>query len=289
MSDILVQVATKMNGRAGPQFEKVQITPELAREWLRTTNKRNRKIKWDRVHQHVGAIRRGEWRLNGDAIRFDKGGVLIDGQNRLQAVVEADTPITSFVVWGLEPDAQNTIDVGSRRSLADALTIAGESNTTILASTIRLAFIYDRFLETDIDMDRRTQAPTIQQCLGFFEAHRGRLIAAVLEGGTIRKKLSFPAAAAATAWFVCHELDWEECEDFFHKLKLGASLEEKNPIFVLRRWLENNAAKTHDKPTSVFVLAIILKAWNAYRDGRKVELLSYKPGGKAPERFPVAR
>jgi hypothetical protein len=36
----------------------------------------------------------------------------------------------------------------------------------------------------------------------------------------------------------------------------------------------------------MFLTAIMIKAWNAYRRGDSIGLLSFKSGGAKPERFP---
>lgn len=279
------------NGRhPDPEFEVMLVTPAQAKEWVDNHNTHNRPVKWKSVKQYAGAMRRGEWKLNGDAIRFDYNGVLIDGQNRLHAIVDADTPITSLVVTGLEPEAQNTMDMGARRSLADALALMKESQTSRLAGVIRWGYIYDRHLNTDAPMDSRFEAPTLQQLLAYFEANRSKIVVAVREGEKVYDKFrAISPTAAATAWFLFHELGWEDCQDFFYKLSLGASLEEDNPIFALRRWLLNNQELKHRRARPELVLAVIIKAWNFYRDGKRVELLRFVGGGSAPEKFPVAR
>lgn len=47
-----------------------RITPKLASEML-LTNRRNRRLRAHRVGQMAEAMRRGEWELNGESIKFD--------------------------------------------------------------------------------------------------------------------------------------------------------------------------------------------------------------------------
>lgn len=272
-----------------PHFEVQLITPETAKEWVDNHNTHNRPVKWKAVKQYVGAMRRGEWKLNGDAIRFDYNGVLIDGQNRLYAIIESGIPTKSLVGTGLEPEAQDTMDLGARRSLSDMLTLRGETNVSRLASVIKWTYLWDRFIMTDVPPDDRIDPPTLQQQLEFFNAHKSRIIVAVKEGDKLHHKLkAAPAAISGTCWYIFHELNWEDCQDFFYKLGLGASLEEDNPIFVLRRWLANHSDK-RDRPRVQIYLAVWVKAWNLYREGGKTDYFAWRGGGSKPERFPVAR
>ena len=68
------------------------ITPAQAKKLLeRNTN--NRPVSKPHVKFLCGVIRRGEWKLNGDAIRFNSER-LVDGQHRLAACIETDRKST---------------------------------------------------------------------------------------------------------------------------------------------------------------------------------------------------
>ncbi len=119
------------------QITTQTITPAMASEWL-GMNSNNRPMKEPMVAIIAAAIKRGDWQLNGDAIRFSSGGVLLDGQHRLQACIIADMPITSIVVRGLDSSTFHTIDTGKSRVAGDILSLAGASNANIAASIARM-------------------------------------------------------------------------------------------------------------------------------------------------------
>ncbi|MEV1295166.1 hypothetical protein [Pseudonocardia sp. NPDC049635] len=121
-----------------PRVETRDVDPELAKEWL-GQNIRNRPVKWRKVDQYARDIAAGRWQLTGDAIRFDTTGKLIDGQNRLHAVIQADTPIRTFVMWNLDPDAQDAMDSGAARTAGDVLTMTGVPNGQAVAAAARIA------------------------------------------------------------------------------------------------------------------------------------------------------
>lgn len=112
------------------------ITPEIAKTML-GENVNNRCISRDNVNLFAREIRNGEWRFNGEAIKFGKDGRLLDGQHRLLAVIAADKPLTTLVIRGLEDETQQTMDSGKTRTLGDVLTLRGEKNSTQLASLAR--------------------------------------------------------------------------------------------------------------------------------------------------------
>lgn len=81
------------------------ITPDIAKTML-GENVNNRRISHDNVNMFAREMRNGEWRFNGEAIKFSKDGRLLDGQHRLLAVIAADKPLTTLVIRGLEDETQ---------------------------------------------------------------------------------------------------------------------------------------------------------------------------------------
>jgi len=79
----------------------------------------------------------GHWLFTGDAIRFTTKPELIDGQHRLQAIIEADVTMSCVVVFGLEPKAKHALDMGRKRSAADVLALKGYPQSTRLSGAAR--------------------------------------------------------------------------------------------------------------------------------------------------------
>ena len=119
------------------KIELTTITPEFAAKILEN-NPSNRNIKRD----HVAAIARdmaaGRWQINGDAIRMNGDGSLIDGQHRLSACVMAGVPFQTVVITGLSHDVRATIDGGAKRTHGDRLAMLGVHNANVVSATARL-------------------------------------------------------------------------------------------------------------------------------------------------------
>jgi hypothetical protein len=64
-------------------------------------------------------IKRGEWIPTHQGVAFAKSGKLIDGQHRLEAIVEANIPVEMLVVTGVRDDAYKVLDNGIKRTMAD--------------------------------------------------------------------------------------------------------------------------------------------------------------------------
>lgn len=120
-----------------PIISVEEITPDDAASIL-AKNDNNRSIRKDAAAAIARDIAAGNWKFNGDAIRIDTAGNLIDGQHRLKACIIAETPIKTVVVRNLDNSARVTIDAGRARTNSDRLRMSGVKNASHLSSTIRV-------------------------------------------------------------------------------------------------------------------------------------------------------
>ena len=65
------------------------ITPDLARQYLKRNSSCNKALDEGKVNTLVKKIHSGKWDPNGDAIYFDHGDVLANGQHRMHAIVRS--------------------------------------------------------------------------------------------------------------------------------------------------------------------------------------------------------
>jgi hypothetical protein len=103
----------------------MEITPELAQKWLERNDENQRSIRKDDVRKYAEHMKNGEWEQNGETIKFDTEGNLLDGQHRLLACIKAGVPFTTIVVTGISNAAKMTIDVGTPRTPRDVLRFGG--------------------------------------------------------------------------------------------------------------------------------------------------------------------
>ena len=104
-----------------------RITPKMAREYLERNMPSNRRINREIVRRYARIMKCGGWELTHQGIAFDSNGTLIDGQHRLKAIIEADTPVDMLVTVGVEhtPGDALSIDVGAKRTLLNIMQISG--------------------------------------------------------------------------------------------------------------------------------------------------------------------
>lgn len=94
------------------------VTPAMAKVYLeRNTDNRNKRGWW--VSGLANMIKRGEWIPTHQGVAFSESGKLIDGQHRLEAIIEANIPVEMLVTTGVRDDAYKVLDNGIKRTMAD--------------------------------------------------------------------------------------------------------------------------------------------------------------------------
>lgn len=100
------------------------------------------------MNRYKAEMLAGRWKENGQPIVFEGNNYLVDGQHRLRAIIEADIPVKSLVVYGVDTDAAMTIDTGLSRTLGDVFMMRGVRNARLLSRTSKLLLIWnERFAE----------------------------------------------------------------------------------------------------------------------------------------------
>lgn len=141
-----------------------QVTPLLAREWLRA-NVKNRPLRPGVVDGFHIAYGRGEWKETHQGIAFSKTGRLLDGQHRLTFISQLPegTRVPINVTTDLDDKAFDAIDQGYRRTASDVLGVSAD-----LASIGRL---FARIASSTSSSGLSVQyvAPFVDWCTNEFE------------------------------------------------------------------------------------------------------------------------
>lgn len=267
---------------AQPSSEFVEVTPALAAEWL-LLNVHNRSLSKIYVHALAADMERGEWDLNGEGVKFDLHNRLLDGQHRLEAIIECGLTVRMLVVRGLAANTQETMDRGKLRNVAGALELNNVANANAVAAALNWLNKMETGRPTSMD---RTATVTPRRALVLLEQNPHlRDIGPILE--PIRKLRLQPGIAWALGYRFS-EIDGVAAKEFFATLGSGENLAADSPIYRLREFLiaelAKGAGKHRTKPW--MVCALVIKAWNFWRDGTPVKQLKVRLHGKKPEAFP---
>lgn len=257
-------------------IRKVVVTPELAQEWLKF-NTGNRKLKSRTLNAIREALKVGKWKYNNQTIVFGNGR-LLDGQNRLTAIVQAGVPAKCLVVFNADNYSQKTMDSGASRKTSDTLLIGGELNATAIAAGLRVVWVYKMGTS---DFTQSIPNHMIDEVL---EQYPGvRFSAAFCRN---RCKGLMPESVAAACHYLFGEKDMDAAQDFFNKLFTGVGLDESSPILRLRERLIEAKGRQGMKLSSRYMMAITIKTWNAYRKGKTIASLRFVEKGPCVEEMP---
>ena len=262
------------------------ITPEIARGYLEQ-NCGNRKVSKYMVNMYSEAMKRGEWMLNGESIKFDVDGNLIDGQHRLYALIEANISLELLVVRGLQKSAFKTLDVGKKRTAGDCLSIEGIANYNQVASIVRL-YMKMRSKEGDLPLFSRT-GNTNNFAISSFDITNAQVLSEYHEHSAEYDEITRVAyklyndmrllqtsLIGAYMSFLILSLGKDKAKvfDFFSQCIIGENIKSESIIF-LHKLLVKRSNKT------VIVTAsdldkYIKKAWNLFAQGKDVKVIRIK-------------
>ena len=251
----------------GVTTKLIEVTPDTAAAWLKQ-NVRNRRVNPKAVQDYARQMASGLWKLNGESIKIASDGTLLDGQHRLEAIVEAGVTLTLMVVEGLPPEYQDTMDLGRKRSAADAFAMDGVANATMVAAIGRRAWMWDQGNIRFVAATSPSPSEVKQTVEKYPHIHRSAEIAA-------RTAMSYKpvrGAVAGTAHHLFTQLDQSLTAEFFAQLGSGADLEKGHPVLALRNRLMNDKMNNKRVPFHLG-LALYIRAWNGRREARELDRL----------------
>lgn len=215
----------------------------------------------------------GVWKMNGDTIRFNGNGDLIDGQHRLNACVQAAQPFDTYVVRGLEHDSFDTIDQGKKRTIGDVLARQGHKHYTALASSLRWLWMYQKgFGKAGNHGEQRPD-----EAMAILERNPG-LHDAVDFASQLRrhKKLIHPGLLGFLVYETSRK-DKDKAEAFWTQVINAEGLKKGSPAYMLHSRLVDNlgsVAKLHAET----IAALSIKAWNLHQSGKSCGVLKIGDG-----------
>lgn len=261
----------------------VTITPEKAAELL-GANTGNRPLRPSAINRYANDMRNGHWVVNGEAIKVAEGGLLLDGQNRLSAIVLSGVPIDTLLVTGLNGGAMDTVDIGVPRSLGDALYWKGIKNPRGVATTLTWVARYDDMNERNLRQLPAASASRADLLL-HLEANPGIIpTVEVIEG--LRRKVPVSLGIASFVhYLMVRTASRARADAFWAELAEGGG-DAGSPTDLLRSWyLEHQTPMTRKGP--IVVSAYTIKAARFWLQGLTPQRLAWKrPDQRKGEEYP---
>lgn len=261
--------AQKLRTIVCPAAAVVAVTPALAEEWL-ASNTVNRRIRIGAVNQYAGDMAAGRWTISDSAICFSPSGELLNGQHRLNAVIQSGATVSMLVMRNVPVESMSNMDAGRKRTAADALDFDGESNPALLAAAAKLALLYS---DGRIYRDRKVQATSTGE-LREFLVENPDLRYSVFSVNTVARSVDLtPTAKVVAHWIFVRSASEDAADEFFELLSTRVGLPDGSPILALDSRIRE-LRKTRTRINHRTELYLLIKAWNYWRAGRSVKSLA---------------
>jgi ribosomal protein S4 len=255
---------------------KLTVSPTSAEEIINKSDSifSNRKSREASYKLYAQDMAKGEWKTNGETIKFSDDGALLDGRNRLCAVTLGKKNIDFIAIGNIDRSVVDTIDIGMKRTLEHVLKMQGYSYETGSAAIVK----------TKLELDSR------QMSQGASEAALNiSRLNAVHEYENNIDKYNKASEYGKDIWTISHKalnrpevgalymhltetLKWD-CEvvkEFFNKLATPA---EKTIFFTTYDKLNNKKVCRGKERFKEYIIC-----WNSYITGKKTQRISYKDG-----------
>lgn len=266
--------------------ENVEITPELAEQFLAVNAPFNRSVNWTNINEMAAEMVAGEWSVKTpEGMAFSSAGELIDGQGRCNAVIKARRSIFVDVHHNYDPEVYKKLNRGRKRTTGHTVGSAGYANPNNLAAVVTMVERYRATVHDGLDyrswrtlkvsgehiVEALRQQPDYVGCwpaslpLSKQAAMNRTAAAACLF--LLREKANGDADALATInEFVSGVLD-----------PMSAGLHRDDPRTALYRNIVNAKLRDHNKPASEQV-GLFLRAWQMWCEGERTQAFSWQNG-----------
>lgn len=257
------------------EIKSATITPEYAYELLRM-NTNNRNIREDHVKRLAKSMKNGEWELSNDAIVISEGNVLLNGQHRLYAVIESNTPCPFIMFTGAKDSSFDIMDTQATRKLRDVIYRKGGSNSaqveTIINKLLKLRYDKEKKWNTTERFDTAASVVTRRASVECYEKEQDVILFWLNKATRLCKSnvaLLPPATIAALAIFLNTDLGYSEDKVLEYLIELlvdgktshGTILAARKKL--LRHRMKIELMPRHDD------LRYVIRAWNDWILGRE--------------------
>jgi hypothetical protein len=261
----------------GPRIEFVTIDPPLARQLMRL-NVDNVPAHKPTVEYYRTVMADERFRMTHQGMAIDTRKVLQDGQKRLQACIDSDTPISVAFAVGMPPENFKVIDEGRNRSIADLLGKDDVADRNTVGTTVRLIAAYREPFPRAF-LRRRTSNEVLYDA---FKGDPQRLGDAVAWARKRATKGKVVASALCAATYLLREANGKDnvyVRAFLNGLVTGAKgdsrimLDIDDPRLILRENMDERR-RVGNRLRAVDQLGYILLAWNLIvspQPGRRIK------------------
>lgn len=263
---------------ATPFAQIIDITPQMAADILKS-NESNRPFSKSLAKKYAKQMSKGEWYVTGQGISLASDGQVLDGQHRLQAVIEYNSPVKMMIAHNCDKESFTVLDTGRGRNATDVLKIAGcDTHTKIISAGLRLAI------------------PLLSNSTKWFATSQGITNKNIRDLWSYNKELCSWCAATANAnnnrifsksvfftfLYFADSRGWshEILEKFTDDFVQCAGLEKGSPILAYRNYIAAYRQHVNMNQQRLAALSSLISCFNLTVENKYVALDNFK----APEK-----
>lgn len=260
--------------------ETMLVTPQWAKQQIEEMERRVEAGKFRQRPMRERAIKRyardminDNWLVTHQGIAFDTAGNLLDGQNRLRAVIMANKPAYMRVTYGIPEETEfdeikpmDTIDLGVNRNLWQALQVSHGYG----GEAVELSSIARHVMGLVLMNPNRPKDPspgiTVAQGIYILEDLGIRAAADVLQK-KVQKPWRIASFSAPWCWYwTAHR---SKAERFATEYAYLEELQRDDPAMKLNRYITTR--KNRPRQTPQELMAVTAQSLHAFHKGEKIQ------------------
>lgn len=276
----------KVNGHEDRSYcKKILITPDKAMELLKKNEAKNRRPKPGKIARYATDMKEGRWKCSTwEPIKIAEDGSLIDGQNRLYAVVKSGASILFHAAFNVPKDVFDVLDTGTPRNASDVFTIAGIKYGSAIPPIIQQFHVLKQNKNSANNVnhtDKLTNAELLDKYYQNENYWQEVAKKSFRWYDEFQKVVTVSVLGGFYAYLSTKSI--QDAEKFMDQLATGNGI-QNNVISKLRKKMFEDRLAVRKMPIAM-KFGLILKSWNTFRSKGDVKQLKFDSEREA---FPVA-
>lgn len=250
------------------------VTPEQAEEWLTTNVENQRNVTPHRIAKYAEIMARLGWLTTGESLifAFVRGKrVLLEGQHRLRACVQSQTPFVTLITEGVEQETFAAMGSPKPRNSYDVFTISKIPHARLSSGISALAIKYD---SRELGY-KGYVAP--EEAARYVRVHPE-----IVESATVASTFGteFPRRIIGLLHYVGTKINRPVTETFLEQVRTGIALSADSPARLLReRLIMKTPGKNYKE---AYQLGVCFKCLNAALLGKPILNLRFADNESIP-------
>ena len=260
----------------------VLITPEMAIEMINRGKTIQRSMKPNSIKAFVGFMQNNDWKYpNGQCLIFNSDGILCDGQNRLQAVIDSGISRRFDICYGIPQENVDTIDSGVSRTPKDLIVMKYKEIGLPIKYAAGSASALKYIVSWENGNIYGCGAGVVSMHVKSAESRHRNIFKSVKFIGT-RNPWANKSVCIALHYLLSRDLSKKQkVDEFFNQFIDRTHLGKKDPAMILLNRLEPQTKNSKIAKRPQDHIAWILRTWEHHLSGNKIT--KFTIGDKLPQ------